>query len=300
MRALCVFLFLLAVPAARAGIPVEIDNASRPTSCAETDNVYVKFLAPGIRHFVIEARHPAYLTPDIQDDTAPDFATCDQSHDPSYPFAPRDITLYEDHDYKLVGHSFSSFWRPETVDFRVGNTVTSGLHLVQLIRKLPDRNVEILVVYPSDGYWRAKPLPPPGRVDTGYGSSFLVGPVETHGRPYVALSAITFDRDSLTFDLMFRSGGIGSLRVAEASSLVTRLEVALPGSTAGLPFAALRSMFVSPERADTAEARFDGSRESLSILGFASEQARSVVFDRSRPSRHNTSAPDLEFRDFTR
>lgn len=167
-----------------------MENASQATQCAEEDNVYVKLVGAGIRRFTIEARHPAYAASIETDSTAPDFAHCNQSHDPSYPFAPKDLTLDEDADYALVGHSFAHFWRPESVDFRVGGTVTRRLHLVQLFRKAGGRRTEILVLHPADGYWRAKPLPPPGIEDTAYGSSFLFGPIEEEGRPFVRLSHV--------------------------------------------------------------------------------------------------------------
>ncbi len=293
-------LLLLIGPTASAGVPVEIDNVSQSTGCAENDNIYVKFAGAGIRRFVVEARHPAYLTPGLADETAADFTSCDESHDPSYAFDPLDVTLYEDGDYRLVGHRFARFWRPESVDLRVGQTVTHGLHLVQLIRKLNGHAIEVLVVYPSDGYCWIKPLPPAGRPDTGYGSSFLAGPIQEEERPYVPLHSIAFDRSALTFHLSFRGGGEGALRVAEASSRRTRVEITLPPSGA-VPFAALRSMFVSPEKSDTAEVRLDadsGSPAALPILDLRRAEIVSVIFSRSLPSHHNTSAPDLEFHDF--
>src|SRR5579864_8728542 len=124
-----------------AGDAVHVENGSRPTRCAEEDNVFFKFEGAGIRRFSIEARPPAYAISD--DIAAPNFADCDQSHDPSYPFVPKDVLLWQDADWMLVGHTYASFWRPESVDFRVGHSVTRGLHLVQLIRKIGGRRVEV-------------------------------------------------------------------------------------------------------------------------------------------------------------
>src|SRR5579863_1355123 len=61
----------LAAEAASASEAVRVENASRPTRCAEEDNVYVKFLGSGITHFTIEARHPAYLAALGEDNKAP-------------------------------------------------------------------------------------------------------------------------------------------------------------------------------------------------------------------------------------
>ena len=290
----------LSALSAWAGEAVRIENATKPTRCAEEDNVYVKFIGTGIRHLTIEALHPHYLGDMKADQTAPDFSHCDMSNDPSYKFTPKDVTLFDNGTYRLVGHTFGGFWRPESVDFRVGSTVTRDLHLVQLIRNIDGHWIEILVVYPSDGYWRAKPLPPPGVADTAYGSSFLIGPVEEHGRPFVPLKSIVFDPTTLTFTLGFRNGD-GALRVAEASPSRTRLEVTLPPG--GGIFAALRSMFVATAMADTAEAvvrTANGATVKKPILAFADAEGTEAVFGRSIPSRHNTSAPDMRFGDFTR
>src|SRR6185436_8759272 len=101
-------------------------NASRPTRCAEEDNVYVKLVAPGVTSFRVSAEHPQYIAAVKRDRTAPDFTHCDMSHDPRFDFAPRTVILHEDADIRLVGHSFSSFWRPDVVDFSVGERNEPG------------------------------------------------------------------------------------------------------------------------------------------------------------------------------
>jgi hypothetical protein len=290
------------VGAVSAGEFVRVENATHATQCAEEDNVYVKFLGAGIRHFVIEARLPDYFRKLDHDSTAPDFSRCDMSHDPSYAFEPKQLILYEDRYYRLVGHTFQSFWRQAGAEFHVGKTTTRDLHLVQLIRKVGGRPIEILVVYPSDGYWRVKPLPPPNAAETAFGSSFLVGPIEQAGRPLVAFSSIEFVPAELSFRLTSKQG-TGRLRVVETSPGRTRLAIDLPTSGATTPFVALRSMFVSPAVADTAEVKLttgNGRRTKTPILEFTAASARAVTFGRSLPSHHNASAPDLRFSDFTR
>jgi hypothetical protein len=263
----------------------------------------VKFVGAGIRRLTVEAVHPAYIRALRKDHMAADFTNCpDMSQNRSYTFTPKTVTLYEDLDYALVGHTFRQFWRPESVDFHVGAVVTHDLHLVQLIRKIGGHRIEILVVYPSDGYWRAKPLPPPNLAQTGYGSSFLIGPVEEDGRPFVPISSIRFVRSDLSFRLRFKQGK-GSLRVMKASAETTRLGISLPPLPGVVVFAALRSMFVSPSVADTAVAQLtlkEGDRRNLPVLDFTGANATSVTFARPAPSRHNTSAPDLRFEAFKR
>jgi hypothetical protein len=286
-------------PDARAADPVAVEmvNASRKTGCAEEDNVYVKFLGAGIAGFRIEVRHPPYIREVTADSTAPDFTRCDMSHDPSFAFAPRDVTLFDDGRYKLLGHTFKSNWRPDVVPFRVGARTERGLHLVQLFKYVGGAAIEIVVLYPADGYWRAKPLPPTGFPETAYGSSFLIGPIEEAGRPLVALSDIEFDPVQLSFALAFARGGSGRLTVTDARPDGLDLEIALtPPVPAGRPFAALRSMFVTPLQADVSEAGWrtaSGIEERQPILDFATASVVEARFGRVAKSLHNLSAPDF-------
>jgi len=288
--------------AARAGDIVQVESVPHSTQCAEEDNVYVKFSRRGVEHFAIEALPPAYLATLRKDNTAPNFANCDMSHDVTYPFKRRDLLLYEDRNYRLMGHTYDRFWRPERVPFRVGKKVLSGLHLVQLLRRTSGHWIEVLVVYPSDGYWRAKPLPPPQFADTAYGSSFLIGPIEEDGRPFVPIESIEFVPGKLEFHLVFKSGE-ATLRVAEASRARTRLEISLSPAAGNAPFAALRSMFVSPLQSDTAEAVIASpgfAPVTIPLPSFALAETGDITFARSIPSEHNTSAPDMRFADFVR
>ncbi|HYF58651.1 MAG TPA: hypothetical protein VEA81_06810 [Burkholderiaceae bacterium] len=293
----------LPVAAGAAGpVPVDFVDASRPTRCAEEDNVYVRIEGPDVSSFRIVAEHPPYVASIVEDSTAPDFTDCDMSGDPVFRFEPRTVVLHEDATLRVVGHRFETFWRPENVDVVVDGRREPGLHLVQLIRRGPPRDVEMLVVYPSDGYWRPKPLPPAHLPDTAYGSSFLVGPIDEDGRPYVALSRIELDTASLRFALSFADGSRGTLAIERATPERIVLAVALdPPRPAGRPFAALRSMFVRTEQADVSVARWrgaDGAPRVAPILGFGRVRAPSARFGRDLPSRHNLSAPDVVFEGF--
>jgi hypothetical protein len=69
-----------------------------------------------------------------------------------------------------------------------------------------------------------------------------------------------------------------------------------------LPFAALRSMFVTEINNDVAQLgwRVKGGQswERTGIMDFKRASAVEVWTGRLVPSRHNTSAPDMVFRDF--
>jgi hypothetical protein len=297
-----------ALPGPSALVEAQFVDASLPTRCAEEDNVHVPLLGDAIASFRIAAEHPPYIAAVTEERSAPDFSDCDMSNDPVYRFAPRTVVLHEDARLRIVGHTFATFWRPEVVDLRIGGRVEPGLHLVQVIRRGPPGDVEMLVLYPADGYWRAKPLPPPHLPDTAYGSSFLVGPIEERGRPMVALQRVDIEVGpapaTLTFRLAFADGRRGTLAIAEVNTTRIELAVAIdPPLPAGRPFAALRSMFVREDQADVALARHPADGPALlraPILGFGGFRAASARFGRELPSNHNLGAPDTVFRDFRR
>ncbi len=277
-------------------------NRSRITRCAEEDNVDVRVLADDATSLRISAEHPPYIGLIREDSTAPDFTDCDMSSDPVFRFKPRTVILYEDASIRLVGHAFETFWRPEVVDFRVGERNEPGLHLVQLLRKGPP-DIEILVVYPSDGYWRAKPLPPKQLPDSAYGSSFLVGPVEDDGRPIVKFRAFRFEPADLSFHLEFANGQRGVLRVLEDSREHTRLGFVIDRAVApGQAIAALRSMYVTRSNADVSLAigpvSTAGAQRHEPIMSFERFRAAWGRFGRVHPSWHNLSAPDMLFDQF--
>ena len=304
MRAAALALFLVLAASPLLAKPVEVVNATKPTRCAEEDNVYVKLLGADISFFEIRAVLPPYIRTVTKESKDPDFAHCDMSQDPSFPFEPKTVTLYEDSRIRLVGHTVKTNWRPDVVDFRVEGHNERGLHLVQLFLKHwtggMGGEIEFLVLYPGDGYWRLKPMPPPQLPDSAYGSSFLIGPIEESSRPFVALTSVAFDPAALVFRLDFARGGAALLRVADILPDHVSLQVRLGPPVSSGPFAALRSMFVTTEQADMTEVSWsDGfGQRRLPILDFPNARSEEVRFGRSLQSHHNLTAPDLIFHDF--
>jgi hypothetical protein len=291
-------------PAHAADIAVEVANASVPTLCAETDNIDLRFFSAAVRQFTVVAEHPAYAGTIVADRSAADFRNCNMAGDPAFKAEPRRVTLYETGDLQLIGYTFPSFWRPNAVPVRVGNRVENGLHLLQFFTKYRQRTEEVLVVYPADGYWRARPLPPPHLGYSAYGSSFLVGPIEIAGRPFVDIKEIVFDPAALGFRLAFARGGGANLQVRGVDEERITIEIKLDMTVeASRPFAALRSMFVTETNADVARAgwRAPGGHayEDVSVMDFRRADALEFWAGRRLPSRHNMSAPDTIFRDFS-
>ena len=285
-------------------LAVSVSGASEPVRCAEKDNVTLNLASKQVRRFRVEAAHPAYLG-DVRDDSfGPDWTGCAPTDAPAAVVgAAKRTTLYEEVDLWVVGLTFASFWRPATTPFRIGDRIVSGLHLIQVWMIRPMGGEEVVVLYPPDGYWRLRPLAPRGRAPTAFGSSFLIGPVEVSGRPLVKIRDIAFDPKRRAFTLAFERGGSAVVRLASVDEHKSVLEVELEPAIGDLPFAALRSMYVSDLDNDVARV---GVREGNSatwreqaIMDFGRATASSVWAGRVSPSRHNTSSPDMVFDAFS-
>lgn len=279
-------------------------NRSEGELCAEKDNIFVPFAGAAVRSLRIQAVHPVYAGMIVADRWAPDFTSCDMSSDPSFSSgdSTRRVTLYETPDLQLVGYVFDSFWRPNDVPVKVGERVEK-VHLIQLWTRHRERAEEVLVLYPPDGYWRARPLPFADLRFAAYGSSFLVGPVEIQGRPIVDLKEVAFDPKTKTFTLAFKRGGSARLAVSKLDQDRIILDVSFDSTMPeGLPFAALRSMYATEFNSDAARAAWREKnvtswRESA-ILDFPGGAVTEFWAGRVTPSRHNLSAPDMIFSRF--
>jgi hypothetical protein len=284
-------------------LAVDVTNTSEPVLCAEKDNVAINFASPEVTSFRIEAAHPAYMGTLREDRWEPDWTACDDiSEETSRSAPPIQTTIFESPDLRLVGLTFETFWRPRDVTFRVGDEPRRNIHMVQLWVRHKDRMEEVLVLYPADGYWRIRPLPPEHLGRNAYGSSFLVGPVEFDQRPVVNISDVAFDPLSKAFSLTFGDGSKGTVAIKDLTSESFNLDIAFDRPIGGNPFAALRSMYVTEFNADVARiaAREEQAKfwREETIMGFRSARATDVWMGRLTPSRHNTSAPDMVFKAF--
>jgi len=305
MTAAFMMLALLSFPARAADdIAVDIVNASELSLCAEKDNVYLKLSSSEVRRFTVEAVHPNYIGTIVVDRSAFDLHNCpDLAAAPFITEKPRRVTIFETPDLQLVGLTIPNFWRKNIVPVRVGDRIETGVQLLQLWVRAQDRAEEVLVLYPQDGYWRARPLPPANLKWSAYGSSFMLGPIEFKERPFVDIREVVFDPNTKTFRLAFTRGGSATLRLEALDTDRQMLDVTLE-PVGDLPFAALRSMFVTEINNDVAQLgwRVKGGQswERTPLLDFKRASAVEVWAGRLVPSRHNTSAPDMVLRDFAR
>jgi hypothetical protein len=303
---LCLASSALAQPRSRdqeEELQVRVENHSVPELCAEKDNIELDFVSPRVRRMQIQAVHPSYINMIGSDRWAPDWSSCDLSHDPKFAADARRHTFWETPEFWLTGYTLPSFWRPNVVPVRVGDQVENGFHLVQLWMLYRERAEEILVFYPPDGYWRARPLPFEDMRWTAYGSSFLVGPVETQQRPIVVFEEVAFEPETRTFVLKFKRGGEARLTLASIDQERIVLDVSYSSAMPdGLPFASLRSMYAMQTMSDAARVAWRSKRgtgwEEAPVIGFPGALASEFWVGRHLPSRHNLSAPDMVFGKF--
>ncbi|MGE0052604.1 MAG: hypothetical protein AB7S74_00220 [Hyphomicrobium sp.] len=287
------------------GLAVDVTNESEPVLCAEKDNVAIAFENKNVRSFRIEAAHPVYLSAGMRDNFEADWTACDMTADPAYkaPGQPRKETLYEETQMWVVGYAFPTFWRPSTAKVRIGDRVEEGIHMLQVWLLRTDGAEEVLVLYPQDGYWRPRPMTPPEMRNTGYGSSFLVGPIDRDVRPHVKFKEVAFDPKTRTFTLQFERGGSATVRMVKADHNRLALDVAFDKGIENGPFAMLRSMYVTEFNNDVAriavrERDAKGWRED-NIMKFDKAHATDIWMGRLSPSQHNTSSPDVVFNSFS-
>ena len=286
-------------------VAVEVHNASEPVLCAEKDNVTLNLTSSAVRTFRISAVHPTYLGALQRDSYEADWTACTAPSDPrAGPLQPpKRKTLYEDIEMWVVGLTFHDFWRPSAASVHIGDHLETDIHLLQVWMIRPMGGEEVLVFYPQDGYWRLRPKAPAERAPTAFGSSVLIGPVELDGRPIVKIRDVRFDPRRRTFTLSYARGGTATVRLAELDDKRHTLEVTFDTPIAGVPFAALRSMYVTDFNNDVARvaARQPGTggwREDA-IMAFTGARASELWAGRVSPSRHNTSSPDLLFSGFS-
>jgi hypothetical protein len=287
-----------------AELPVTVENHTTPVLCAEKDNVHLNFISPVVRQFRIQAVHPAYIGTIVSDRYQPDWTSCNMQYDTAFAANARRLTFWETPDFWLTGYTLKSFWRPNVVPFRVGDRVELGFHVVQVWMRYRERAEEIMVLYPPDGYWRARPLPFADMRWTAYGSSFLVGPIEFQERPIVALKEIAFEPETRSFKLSFVRGGAARITINQIDQERIVLDVKLEGPIpTNLPFASLSSMYTSEFNADATKVawRVKGGENwnEAPITRFGGAQVTELWAGRTAPSRHNTSAPDLVFSRFS-
>ena len=294
-----------ATPALASPVAVTVQDKGVKTLCAEEDNVYATLTAPDVKSFEVTARHPVYGPSLKSNASKPNFKHCKITPAKDYKSEPRNEVLFMGKTVMIKAITYPSYWRKQDVQVTVkGGRQDHGFHIVQVWVLIKGVWQEALVVHAADGYWRLRPLPMPQFDIAVYGTSFLLGPVEEEGRPFVRISALDVDPEALTLTAHFEKGGQAKVSIVnlDPNELRAKVELDPPVATGG-PFVALRSMFVAEDNADTADLHVTdpagpGAERVLPVIGFGQVKAAAVGFERSVPSKHNVSAPDILFGKF--
>jgi hypothetical protein len=263
-------------------------NDSYATACAEEDNVNVPLFARQARRYRITATHPTYEVGVAS--SAQDFSGC--------PIALAQgkgghcDELFKDSATAVQACIFIGWWRPYSMTIKVGNR-EGNYHYLILYRKIPDSASwpPFLVLY-EDGNLRLRPHPPTGVPEVIFGSSVIVGPAMPSSRPYVDIQEVKIDLSVPALDLTYRTGGTAHIDLfVDRAQTIATVDVNYPVST-DVPFATVRSMYVSEGYADVAHIRnVSGSFPILSKE--APLEGPWWFFYRAVPSSHNTLAPDI-------
>ena len=128
-------------------------------------------------------------------------------------------------------------------------------------------------------------------------------PAEEDPALIVDVASLVFDPGTVSFEIGFRAGGKATLTLDEISDQEIAMTVTLdPPVASTAPFAAVRSMFVNPWRADVTAVSWrrspQGELQQEPVQSFDRASGTQFRFERPQISLHNTSAPDLVFEDF--
>ena len=285
-----------------AGI-IPADNLSKPTLCAEEDNVHIALRAAPLQHvesFVVEARQPTYEIG--VDHSEPNFTNCPTFNDPVFHFAnPGTFKLFDDGTTVINAVREATFYRPQAMSVQSGGTSIDNVHYIQVYRRIAGTSSypQVLVGY-TDGNFRLKPQPEAGRNDEVFGSSIILGPAVDAARPFVDIKSIQYLPGADSFAVRYRSGGSATLALESVTRDVLRLDVSADYEAEA--FARFRSMYVADANSDADHLLWHdgtGTQHNDPILNFQGGVGSDFLLTRDTRSLHNTSGPDIWVGNFT-
>ncbi len=271
-------------------------NFSRPTMCAEEDNVSVPLFAPaGLGTLEIIASHPQYDF--FNDNCSSNFANCSIDSADDFTFTPGEQVLFDDGRTVIQGVRVERWFLPNTMVATVAGGPAFDSHFVRFIRRIGATNLfpEVMVIN-MDGNIRLKPQAPVGKPnnDTCFGSSVLVGPADPSAeRPVAEIVSLSYDPTEDRFDIAYRDGSTATLFVqtVDRSQAAMRVGIGYPVSN-DMPAAIFGSMYIADGNSDVDRIRSDSG--TVGILDFIEDTGQTFTFFRAIRSVHNTSAPDIQ------
>ncbi|XP_062606035.1 uncharacterized protein LOC134267838 [Saccostrea cucullata] len=210
------------------------------------------------------------------------------------------VTIYKSDDVHIVAVYVEMWWlAPDrmTVYLTNGQTYEDVAYL-QIYRPIPWNNgySQVLVLY-QDGNARFIPVTPEGLDWIPFGTSVILGQTYSDSiRPYTSIKQLNIDPERWTMRIFFKDGGSMLMKInstySETQAHVS--EVFFTRDRYTLPFATVRSMYVSEGNTDVDSVKVD-DKETYHIMDqWGYVQGRSFAFYRSCISRHLTLSPDIQ------
>jgi hypothetical protein len=279
-----------------------VENDSYLTDCGEEDNLRYYFTGE-VGLIKIIAEHPSYILGHT-DDSVANFENCPACL--SQPGSVATNKVYDDGRDVVLVRQDSNWWRDSMEIEIVGGGTYSGDQLV-LHRKREGDNYnswpEVLVLG-SDGSLRLKPHPREGEEDNKFGTTVILGPIQTeidsitgHERPYADIARVVVDPQESSLIIYYSEGGSCLIKFFVDRDQAV-IEAAIDYDTTKVPFAAVTSMCVNDRRndADSISTGTGGEEKTIGVFDEIPPSDRFELFRTGRPkiSTQNPSAPDIE------
>lgn len=290
--------------AATASLGVLVRNQSTAPSCEGPENLVLTFVSEAVRRLRIEARHPAFTTALATDADVPSYLGCPTGPAAAAPVASEGTgqVLMDTAELRVSGHGAPGFWRPATVPVKVGDKAFNGLGRLEVAVKRNGAVVPVLALYPADGSWRLRPLPPPHLARTAFGAAVLIGPVAQEQQVLVKLASVAIAPTGRAFTLSFAGGGSAEVTLAGVDDQRLTLHAALAQPVA-TPFAALKAHYVMQGEAEITRLAWRSSAAAAfgeaPVMSFTDTPDVTLLWaGRAAPTRPAPTAPDIVFSGF--
>lgn len=289
---------------ATSSLGVRVRNQSTAPSCEGPENLVLTFVSETVRRLRIEARHPAFTTALATDADVPSYLGCPTDPAAAMPVAPEGAgqVLVETAELRVSGHGAPGFWRAAAVPVKVGDKRFDGLGRLDVALKRNGAVVTVLQLYPADGSWRLRPLPPPHLARTAFGAAVLIGPVAQERQVLVKPASIAIAATGRTFTLTFEAGGSAEVTLAGVDDQRLSLDTTFAQPVTA-PFAALRAHYVMQGEADITRIAWRSSGSAAlgeaPVMSFTDTPDVTLLWaGRLTPTRPAPTAPDLVFSGF--
>jgi hypothetical protein len=210
------------------------------------------------------------------------------------------VTIYRSDDVHIVAVYVEMWWlAPDRMTIHLTNGQTyEGVAYLQVYRPIPwnDGYSQVFVLY-QDGNARLIPVTPEGLDWIPFGTSVILGQTYSDSiRPYTSINQLTIDPERWTMRILYKDGGSLLLKIkstySETQANVS--DIFFTRDTYTLPFATVRSMYVSEGNTDVDSVKVDNEKNYHIMDQWGYIQGRSFAFYRSCISKHLTLSPDIQ------